>query len=358
MVLNDTNDEYTKGRGAQYNPANKFASQSYIRDFAEGIDDWEVNTPKTTYLQETSKGIANKVPSFDVPMQWSVNPYQGCEHGCIYCYARPTHEFLGYSAGTDFESKIVVKHNAAELLRQTFTNANWKPETISLSGNTDCYQPAERKFKLTRELLKVCLEFKNPVAIVTKNALVLRDLDILQELQKYNLIQVTTSITSTNEKLRLQLEPRTSTYADRFKILEILNQHQIPTGILNAPIIPGLNDTDIHDVLKRAKEAGAQWADYTIVRLNGSVEPLFIDWLQKTFPDKASKILNLIREVHGGQLGDTRPGKRITGDGTFADIIHQQFKLYQKKYNYNTEDIVLSTEHFVRRKPGQLDLFT
>jgi DNA repair photolyase len=357
MLPNEPNDEYTKGRGAQFNPKNKFASDTYIREFAEGIDDWEKIIPKTSYIQETSKSIANKVESVDVPIEWSVNPYQGCEHGCIYCYARPTHEFLGYSAGSDFETKIIVKHNAAQLLRDTFSKPSWKPMPISLSGNTDCYQPAERKYKLTRELLKVCLEFKNPVGIITKNALVLRDLDLLQELQKYNLIQVFTSITSTNEKLRLQLEPRTSTYADRFKILEILSANQIPTGIMAAPIIPGLNDSDMHDVLKKASEAGAKWAGYTLVRLNGAVQEIFEDWLQKTFPDKANKILNLIKEVHGGTLNDSRPNTRMEGVGSMADIIKQQFLLYQKKYNYSTESLQLSTEHFVRHQPGQLKLF-
>jgi DNA repair photolyase len=354
---NDINPQYQKGRGAQFNPQNAFASQSYIREFAEGIDDWENTVAKTEYIPQTSKGIANKVPSIDVPFEWSVNPYQGCEHGCIYCYARPTHEFLGYSAGTDFESKIVVKHNAAQLLVDTFSKATWQPSVISLSGNTDCYQPAERKFKITRELLKVCLEFRNPVSIITKNALILRDLDLLQELQKYNLVQVFTSITSTNEKLRLQLEPRTSTYADRFKILEILSSHHIPTGIMNAPIIPGLNDTDMHDVLQQASAVGAQWADYTLVRLNGAVQELFMDWLQKTFPDKAAKILNQIKEFHGGQLGDNDPATRSRGQGNLAAIIDQQFKLYHKKYKFLTEEFIFDTHHFTRQKPGQMTLF-
>jgi DNA repair photolyase len=357
MQNNDKNNDYVKGRGAQFNPANPFATQSYIREFSEGIDDWEKHAPKTNYLQETSKSIANKVDSKDLPMAWSVNPYQGCEHGCIYCYARPTHEYLGYSAGSDFESKIVVKHNAAELLKAKFMSSSWVPAPISLSGNTDCYQPAERKFKITRELLKVCLEFRNPVGIITKNALILRDLDLLQELQKYNLIQVFTSITSTDEKLRLQLEPRTSTYQDRFKILEILSNNNIPTGLMNAPIIPGLNDSDMHDVLKRGAEAGAKWADYTLVRLQGSVIPLFTDWLQKTFPDRANKILQHIKDTHGGELGSTVPHDRQTGQGSMASIIAQQFKIFHKKYNYETTELQLSTQHFVRVNNGQGSLF-
>jgi DNA repair photolyase len=357
MQSNDKNDEYTKGRGAQFNPANPFGSQSYIRQFAEGIDDWEQTVAKTNYIQQASKNIADKVENLDLPMAWSVNPYQGCEHGCIYCYARPTHEYLGYSAGADFESKIIVKHNAAELLRTKFTNPTWQAATISLSGNTDCYQPAERKFKITRELLKVCLEFKNPVGIITKNALILRDLDILQEMQKYNLIQVFTSITSTNEKLRLQLEPRTSTYQDRYKILEILSANNIPTGLMNAPIIPGLNDSDMHDVLKRGSDAGAKWADYTLVKLHGSVIDLFTDWLQKTFPDKAAKVLKAIAEIHGENLGNTDHNLKIAAQGNMAEIIAQQFKLYHKKYNYETKELQLNTANFTRGSSGQMSLF-
>jgi DNA repair photolyase len=354
---NDINPQYQKGRGAQFNPQNAFASQSYIRQFAEGIDDWEDTVAKTEYIPQDSKGIVNNVTSADVPLAYSVNPYQGCEHGCIYCYARPTHEYLGYSAGTDFESKIVVKHNAAALLRDTFSKSSWLPSAISLSGNTDCYQPAERKFKITRDILKVCLEFKNPVSIITKNALIIRDLDILQDMQQLNLVQVFTSITSTNEKLRLQLEPRTSTYADRFKILEILSSNNIPTGIMNAPIIPGLNDTDMHDVLKQASNAGAQWADYTLVRLQGAVQDLFIDWLQKTFPDKANKIIAQIKEFHGGQLGNNDPETRSRGEGNLAAIIDQQFKLFHKKYNYQHTEFAFATQHFTRSKPGQQTLF-
>jgi DNA repair photolyase len=356
MPNNDKNTEYTKGRGAQFNPKNKFESNTYIHEFAEGIDDWEKQAIKTSYLEkDTTEPIAAKVDSFDMPLLWSVNPYQGCEHGCIYCYARPTHEFLGYSAGTDFESKIIVKQNAADSLRQIFSQETWQATTINLSGNTDCYQPAERKYKLTRELLKVCLEYKNPVSITTKNALILRDLDLLQELQKFNLVQVFTSITSTNEKLRLQLEPRTSTYADRFKILDILSSNQIPTGIMNAPIIPGINDTDMHDVLQKAHEVGAQWADYTLVQLNGAVQEIFADWLQKTFPDKASKVLKQIAEINSGQA--LKQGLSGHGQGQIASIIAQQFSLFHKKFGFQTKPLQLSTHHFVRKQPGQLSLF-
>ncbi len=356
MPNNDKNSEYTKGRGAQFNPKNKFADNTYIREFSEGIDDWEKQAVKTAYLpQQTTEEVAIKVEAFDMPLLWSVNPYQGCEHGCIYCYARPTHEFLGYSAGTDFESKIIVKQNAPISLAETFSKPTWQPTTINLSGNTDCYQPAERKYKVTRELLKVCIEYKNPVSITTKNALILRDLDLLQELQKFNLVQVFTSITSTNEKLRLQLEPRTSTYADRFKILEILSSNKIPTGIMNAPIIPGINDADMHDVLLRAKEAGAQWADYTLVTLNGAVQEIFTDWLEKTFPDRANKVLKHIAEINSKH--STTSGVKGHGYGEMASMIAQQFSLYHKKFGFQSKQLQLSTQHFVRKSPGQLSLF-
>jgi DNA repair photolyase len=357
MQSEGQDQEYIKGRGAQYNPKNQFEANEYVREFSVGIDEWEQTIAKTEYINQDAKTVVNKVISDDVPMLWSINPYQGCEHGCIYCYARNTHTFWGYSAGADFESKIVVKQNAAERLRETFNKKSWVPGIISLSGNTDCYQPAERKYKITRELLKICLEFRNPVGIITKNALILRDLDILQELNEKNLVQVYTSITSTDEKLRLKLEPRTSTYNDRFKILEILSKNNIPTGVMNAPIIPGLNEIDMHDVLKRSSEAGAKWAGYTIVRLNGENENLFYDWLQKTYPDRSEKIMNQIKDCHGGSTEDFRTKTRMKGEGNIAEIIEQQFKLYCNKYNLNKTKLELNTKDFIRAKPGQMELF-
>ncbi|MFM2385518.1 MAG: hypothetical protein RL660_275 [Bacteroidota bacterium] len=357
MDVRKPEDDYIKGRGAQFNPANKFERNSIGKDWVEGIDEWEHNIAKTEYINTDSKSVVNKVLADDVPMEWSLNPYQGCEHGCIYCYARPTHTYWGYSAGADFESKILVKQNAEALLRKNFDSKHWIPSIISLSGNTDCYQPAERKFKITRALLKVCLEYRNPVGIITKNALVLRDIDILQELNRHQLVQVYTSITSTDDKFRLALEPRTSTYADRFKILEILSSNGIPTGVMNAPIIPGLNDDHMHAVLKRASESGARWAGYTLVRLNGDNQAIFSDWIQKTFPDKAEKVLNFIAATHGGQVNDSRETLRMKGEGQMADMIAQQFKLYEKKYAFNQTKLVLNTKDFRRATPGQLELF-
>lgn len=290
-------------------------------------------------------------------MAYSLNPYQGCEHGCIYCYARNSHEYWGYSAGLDFESRIVVKHNAPALLRKFFENKNWQPAPISLSGNTDCYQPVERKMKLTRQLLEICLDFRNPVGIITKNALILRDTDLLQELAARNLVCVYTSITAVDEKLRSLLEPRTATYKGRLQVLNTLSKKGIPTGIMNAPLIPGLNDTHMYDTLKAASEAGALWAGYTIVRLNGAIASIFKDWLYKTFPDRAEKVWHQIEACHDGQVNDSRPGTRMQGEGNFAEIIRQQFRLYCRKFHLNETRFEYDLSQFRRLKGGQLELF-
>jgi DNA repair photolyase len=357
MVSQEANDHYDKGRGAQFNPKNRFLKGEYVREHSEGIDDWEEENRKTEYIFDYSKTLVNKVTSPDVGMMYSANPYQGCEHGCIYCYARNSHEYWGYSAGLDFESRIVVKKNAPELLRKFLENKNWEPATISFSGNTDCYQPIERKMKITRQLLEICLEYRNPVGIITKNSLILRDLDVLQELAKHNLVRVFTSITSVSEPLRLKLEPRTTTYKQRFKLLSNLSENKILTGVMNAPIIPGLNDNHMHDVLKAASESGALWAGYTVVRLNGAIGGIFEDWLHKTYPDRAQKVWNQISDAHGGQVNDSRFGNRIKGEGRIAEMIRNQFVLYCKKFGLNQTDSTLNTSSFRRIRKGQLPLF-
>lgn len=346
-----------EGRGAQYNPKNRFLKGDYAIEHPEAIDDWEKAIRKTEYIYDDSKTLVNKVTSPDVGMLYSVNPYQGCEHGCVYCYARNSHEYWGYSAGLDFESRIVVKKNAPALLKKFFENKNWTPEVISLSGNTDCYQPIERKMKITRKLLEVCLEFRNPVGILTKNALVLRDLDVIQELNKHQLVRVFSSITSVDEKVRRVLEPRTATYQSRLKMIETFSSHGIPTGIMNAPLIPGINDMHINDVLKAASEAGAKWAGYTIVRLNGAIGGIFKGWLYKVFPDRADKVWHQIEACHSGQVNDSRWGNRMVGDGKFAELIKNQFKLYCKKYGLNQTEMQWNTQAFRRVRNGQLPLF-
>lgn len=357
MINQKTDDRFDKGRGAQFNPQNRFLKGAYVQEHVEAIDDWEKEERKTQYIYDDSKTLVNKVTSPDVGMMYSANPYQGCEHGCIYCYARNSHEYWGYSAGLDFESRIVVKKNAPILLRKFFENKNWEPAVISLSGNTDCYQPIERKMKITRRLLEICLEYRNPVGILTKNALVLRDIDIIQELNKYNLIRVFTSITSVDEDLRRVLEPRTASYKSRLKVVATFSKSGVPVGIMNAPLIPGLNDMHIHDVLKAASEAGAKWAGYTVVRLNGAIGGIFKDWLFKAFPDRAEKVWHQIEECHGGHVNDSRWGNRIVGDGKFAELIKTQFHLYCKKYGLNQTEMKWNTEDFRRIKNNQLSLF-
>ncbi len=349
--------EMIKGRGAQFNPRNRFLSQEQVQEHTEGIDDWEYENRQTQFIDDKSRTIVNEVKSPDVGMLFSLNPYQGCEHGCIYCYARNTHEYWGYSAGIDFESRIIVKQDAPQLLRNFFLNKNWKPAPISLSGNTDCYQPVERKMKLTRQLLEICLEFRNPVGIITKNALILRDIDLLQELASKNLVCVYTSITGTDEKLRLLLEPRTSTYKSRFQLVESLSHKGIPTGIMNAPLIPGLNDMQMHDVLQTAASAGAKWAGYTIIRLNGKVEMLFKDWLFTCFPERGPKIWNQVKSCHGGQVNDSRFKTRMQGEGPFAHIIRQQFKLFCRKFHLNETSFEYNIADFRRIKKGMPELF-
>lgn len=357
MINQHADGRFDKGRGAQYNPKNRFLKGEHGTFFPEAIDDWEEAPRKTEYIFDDSRSLVNEVKSPDVGMLWSANPYQGCEHGCVYCYARNSHEYWGYSAGVDFESRIVVKKNAPALLRKFFDNKAWQPAVVSLSGNTDCYQPIERRMRITRQLLEICLEYRNPVGVLTKNALVLRDMDLLQELAKLNLVRVFTSLTSLDENLRLKLEPRTASYRSRLKVVETVSKGGIPAGIMNAPIIPGLNDDHMHDVLKAASEAGAKWAGYTVVRLNGAIGPIFQDWLIKAFPDRAEKVWSLISACHGGRVSDSRWGARVSGDGKFAEIVRAQFALYCRKYCLNETSMNWNTSDFRRLQKGQLPLF-
>ncbi len=313
-----------RGRGAQINPVSRF--EKYHREEIEGAG------VGTKYINTLAKSIVNKVESPDLPFSLSMNPYQGCEHGCVYCYARNTHPYWGYSAGTEFEQNILIKHDAPVLLRKFLQNKNYQCQTIMLSGNTDCYQPAEQDFKLTRQLLEICLEYRQPVGIITKNALVIRDLDLLIELNKLNLVQVVISLTSLDEKLRLLLEPRTATISKRLNAIFEISRHEIPVMVMMAPVIPGLTDNEIFDMIKACNDAGAYDVHYTILRLNGDVEPIFIDWVKKTFPDRAEKIINLTAECHGGSVNDNRFKIRMKGEGKYAELIRNQFQLARKKY--------------------------
>ena len=342
--------EYKKGRGAQINTRNRFQRDETTRENIEAVDDWsDVNAP-TQYIEQQSKTIVNKVDSPDVGMMYSMNPYAGCEHGCIYCYARNTHEYWGYSAGTDFESKIIVKKNAAQLLRKFLMNPKWESVPIGLSGNTDCYQPAERKFRLTRALLEVCNEFNQPVGLITKNAGMLQDKELLQEMAKKNLVSVLVSVTSFNEELRQKMEPRTTTGAQRIRIIRELSQLGVRAGVMLGPMIPGLNEHEMQRIMKEASENGATFSAYTFIRLNGAIKLLFHDWLTKNYPDRADKVWHMIEDSHDGKVNDSRFGARMRGEGNIAEMVNQQYKKYSRIYGLNAERWELDSSNF--RRPG------
>jgi len=348
-------ESYFKGRGSQIQSSNKFLKAQYVTDHIEGLDERLLENPHTQIFLETPKKILNRVDSSDLGFGYSMNPYQGCEHGCIYCYARNTHEYYGFSAGLDFESKIIVKKNAARLLEQELMKPSWNAVPIMLSGNTDCYQPQEKKFEITRSMLKVLAQYRHPVSIISKNSLVLRDLDLLQDLASDNLVHVYISITTLDEELRRAMEPRTASALKRLKTVEALAKANIPVGIMNAPIIPGLNQHEIPAVLKAAAEHGALNAGMTIVRLNGSIGKIFEDWLRKNFPDRFEKVWNQICAVHGGNVNDSQFGRRMRGEGQEADAIHQLFRASKKKYFAGKTMPVYDLTKF--RKGGSLSLF-
>jgi DNA repair photolyase len=344
-------DNRIKGQGAQRNEINRFDRYTF-----EPAPE-EVERVKTSFTEVFPKSVVNPVKSPDLMMEYSLNPYQGCEHGCSYCFARPTHEFWGFSAGTDFERKIMVKKNAPELLEKFFQKRNYVPKTISLSGNTDCYQPAERTFEITRKILQLCLDYRHPVSILTKNALVLRDLDLLKRLAEQNLVSVSFSIPTVNEEIRRKMEPRTSSVYNKLKAIEILSENKIPTGVMVAPVIPGLTSDESLTILKSVSEAGAQSFGYIIVRLNDTVEPVFINWIYANFPDRAQKVLNLIRSMRGGKLGEKRFHERYKGEGNIAGMIHDTFALGKRKFFKNQQPRNLSTENFTGSRDQQLRLF-
>ena len=350
-----------KGRGAQQNVHNRFFELSHeIRDdFLEYCQkEGEIaDKNKTQYLNVFPKTIVNKVTSPDVGMAYSMNMYQGCEHGCIYCYARNSHEFWGYSAGLDFERRILVKKDAPKLLESHLKKKSWKAHPIVMSGNTDCYQPAEQQFKLTRQCLEVFLKYKHPTAIITKNALILRDLDLLKELAKDNLIGVNISITSLSEDTRRILEPRTATIKRRIQIVKELSDHGIPVNVMLAPIIPSINSHEILPMAKAVSDAGALSIAHTVVRLNGAIGEIFTDWIKKTLPDRADKVLHQIENCHGGTLNESRFGVRMRGEGQIAKQINDLIKLARSKYFKNKVMPGLNTSLHEQYKDGQMKLF-
>ncbi len=348
-------ENYFNGRGSQLKAQNRFLKSHYVSEHPEGLDEPLVTAPQTKIYYETPKTIVNKITSPDLGMMYSLNPYQGCEHGCIYCYARNSHEYYGFDAGLDFESKIMVKPDAPQLLERQLLHPSWRPAPISVSGNTDCYQPLERKMELTRKLLKVFVRYRHPVGMITKNSLILRDIDLLKELAADNLIHVYISITTLDENLRRVMEPRTASAAKRLKTVQELAKASIPVGIMNAPIIPGLNHHEIPAILKAAADCGAQAAGMTVVRLNGSIGPIFEDWLKKNFPDRFEKVWNQICSLHGGKTNDSRYGTRMQGEGKIAEIIHQLFRTSKRKYFAGRQLPPYDLTKF--RKAGNLTLF-
>ncbi|MFD1016917.1 PA0069 family radical SAM protein [Winogradskyella rapida] len=350
-----------KGRGAQQNTLNRFFELSHTMrdDFLEFCEkEGEIaDKNKTQYLNVHPKTIVNKVTSPDVGMAYSMNMYQGCEHGCIYCYARNSHEYWGYSAGLDFERKILVKKEAPKLLETHLKKKSWKAQTIVMSGNTDCYQPAEKQFELTKQCLEVFLKYKHPVGIITKNALILRDIEILKALAEDHLIAVNISITSLSETTRRVLEPRTATIKRRLQVVKALSDQGIPVNVMLAPIIPSINSHEILPMAKAVADAGALGISHTIVRLNGAIGEIFTDWIHKTMPDRAAKVLHHIESCHGGTLNESEYGKRMHGEGQIAQQINDMVRLARLKYFKNKGMPPLNTALHETYKDGQLKLF-
>lgn len=322
-----------KGRGSRINPKNPYLKREEVVQHVEGIDEEKyLEKPATKYYTENLVNALSKNNSPDLPLNYSANPYQGCEHGCIYCYARNSHQYWGFDAGLGFETNIVVKHNIADVLKKQFLKKKYLPQPIMLSGNTDCYQPAEKKFELTRKILELCLQVGHPVSIITKNSLIQRDQDLLIKLAQKKLVHVYFSINHLDNKLRSVLEPRTATAAKKLALIRQFSEAGIPCGIMVAPIIPGLNSNDIAKIIELAAGAGALRAGYTVVRLNGSIKEVFTDWIHLNFPDRAEKVLHQIEEMHGGKVNDTTWGRRIKGEGPIAGMIQQVFNVSVAKH--------------------------
>ena len=340
-----------KGRGSAENPGNRFDRINFIpsqEEIAEGL------SPSTVFYKDSAKSIITYNDSPDVGFNAGINPYRGCEHGCIYCYARPGHEYLGLSLGLDFETKIFVKEQAPELLKKELSSKKYRPETIALSGNTDCYQPAERRFGLTRSCLEVLMEFRNPAGIVTKNYMVTRDIDILKEFARWNGIFVAVTITTLDPRLKNLMEPRTSEPKLRLKAIEELSIAGIPVIVMIAPVVPGLTDHEIPNIIQSAADAGAKGAGYIMLRLPYGVSDLFSNWLERYFPDRMEKVLNRIRAVRGGGLNSSQFHDRMKGKGIYAEQVRDMFQVAKRKAGFEHNKLELSTEHF--KRPGGIQL--
>ena len=353
--------EKLRGRGTPENPENRYQRLQILYEQAESVaGDDEQPSPRTKFFHDKSKSIISENDSPDLSFRYSVNAYRGCEHGCIYCYARPSHEYLGFSSGLDFETRIMVKRDAPDLLRKTLMAEKWEPAPITFSGNTDCYQPIERRLQLTRRCLEVCGEFLNPVGIITKNALVRRDIDVLQKLAAVSAAHVYVSITTLDDALASVLEPRASRPALRLRALEALKAAGIPCGVMVAPVIPGLNDEEIPRVLEAAAAAGAGAAGWTLVRLAKPLDALFSEWLEAHYPDRSKRVLGRLRDCRDGALNDSTYGDRMRGTGAYAEQIRALFRATAKKHGLDGGLGALNAGAFVRPQPkpsAQLSLF-
>ncbi len=348
---------FARGRGAQENPGNRFESSSVVPDW-EQLPEEELLEPRradTVFIPDISQSIISHNDSPDIPFRKSVNPYRGCEHGCIYCYARPTHEYLGFSSGLDFETKIMVKQRAPELLAKALEHPRWEPSWVNMSGITDCYQPAERRFGITRGCLQVLAQFRNPVTIVTKNALILRDLDILREMARWRGAGVLVSITSLDPTLARRMEPRTVSPRQRLEVVARLAEAGVAVGVNIAPLIPGLNDTEMPAIVEAAARAGAHFTHYQILRLPYAVKDLFRAWLAREFPDRQERILDRLESLRGnqGRISDPRFGHRMRGEGVWAETFAGMHQIACRKARLESSILELNTSEFERPGPRQ-----
>jgi len=343
------------GRGTSENPTNRFERLSVAQDLEHldpsDTEQFAARKVPTEYFADQTQSLITKNDSPDIPFTYSLNPYRGCAHGCSYCYARPYHEFLGFSSGLDFETKIMVKQDAPQLFRNFLRKPVWKCETIAMSGVTDCYQPAEREFEVTQGCLEVALEARQPIGIITKNALVLRDIELLSEMAWHNLICVNVSITSLDQKLTRLMEPRTSSPTARLSAVQQLAEAGIPVNVMVAPIVPGLNDIEIPAILEAVAQRGARRAGYTLLRLPHAVKQIFVEWLEEHLPEHAERVCSRIGACRDGQLTDARWGSRMRGEGAIADSIAKTFTLFQRHHGLDQQRIALNTGKF--RGPGE-----
>jgi DNA repair photolyase len=346
------------GRGTEQNPANRF-ERIHVEPIVDEDADGDVPAEPTLFYRDSSRSALAENESPDVGFRFSINPYRGCENGCSYCYARPSHEYLGFSAGLDFERRILVKENAPELLRKAFLDRKWKPETVALSGNTDCYQPVERRLGITRRCLEVFAEFRNPVGVVTKSFLVTRDADLIGELARANAAHVFVSITSLDAEVARRMEPRAATPERRLEAVRLLSAAGIPVGVMVAPVIPGLNDSEIPAILNQAAARGARSASWILLRLPAPVDRLFADWLAKNFPARAERVLHRIRECRSGRMSDSRFGRRMRGEGAYAEQIGSLFRIAARRLGLDRPLPPLDASAFRRPpQPGeQLSLY-